>query len=295
MSGHNQDREERIRKGFEKILNSHGYGFQYRIIELVSQLRRQDDPLSAWLFEVAEFPVNIGAGTRIDFILKRSRRNDVEDKRPFYLLSECKRANPALSNWCFIRVPYTKLTGYANCLILEAARLDETNRLTAAARVIPHTQEQFYEIAIEVKSDEKGDPNGEGRGVIEKASTQVLQGLNGMINFLKSHIYLMGEHRSAFFLPVIFTTAKLWVSNADLRSTDLLTGELDISQSEFKSEPWVFYQYHQSPGLKHFASPEEQPQKLGEIMESEYVRTIAIVNAEGIENFLIWSSHLDIA
>jgi hypothetical protein len=66
MSGHNQDREERIRNGFEKTLNSHGYGFQYRIVELVSQLRRQDDPLSAWFFEVAEFPVNIGTGTRME-------------------------------------------------------------------------------------------------------------------------------------------------------------------------------------------------------------------------------------
>src|SRR6267143_1937049 len=78
---------------YRKVLNHHGYGFQYSVIEFIDKLRRERR--CDWELEASEFPVIVqGRSTRIDFVFRKNR--------PFvYLVGECKRANPALSNWCF--------------------------------------------------------------------------------------------------------------------------------------------------------------------------------------------------
>jgi hypothetical protein len=56
---------------------------------------------SRWLFEVAEFPVNVnGADTRIDFVL---HAKSAWGHHSTYLVCECKRPNPALGEWAFMR------------------------------------------------------------------------------------------------------------------------------------------------------------------------------------------------
>src|SRR5437016_2231746 len=126
MTEHNEAYGEKVRKGFEITLNRHGYGFQYSVLKLASELYKQNQ--SAWFFEVAEFPVEVQqAGTRIDFILRRSNR--FVGGLPLFMLAECKRANPALSNWCFARAPFTRKGGMVNCLVSERAWLSETHEL----------------------------------------------------------------------------------------------------------------------------------------------------------------------
>ena len=82
-----------VRDDLQKRLDQHGYGFQYALIR---HLREKG---LSWYLQATEFPVEVGEKhTRIDFVLKYGSRN-------VYLVAECKRANPALSNWCFIRAP----------------------------------------------------------------------------------------------------------------------------------------------------------------------------------------------
>jgi len=293
VGNENPSYEDRVQKGFEKVLNQHGYGFQYSALKVAAEA--YDRQQSNWYFEVAEFPVEVQrSGTRIDFILRRSSRSYPHNRRPFFLLAECKRANPALSNWCFARAPFTRRSGLLNCLIMESARLDDANRLESAAKVLPQAHDLFFQVALEVKTKETGDTGGTGRGAIEEAATQILRGLNGMVEFLRFNIQVFRDQKGAEFLPVIFTTAHLWSSDVDLSSADLAKGEVDLSKKRFTERQYVFFQYHLSPGLKHSSSPTERSDDLGDIMESEYVRTIPIVNASGIENFLIWSSALDL-
>src|SRR5437867_2805939 len=85
---------------FVNAVNRQGYAFQFAVLEKAKQLLASGD--SSFGFEVSEFPVQIrGAHTRIDFVLlKRDGK--------LRLVSECKRANPALSNWCFARAPYVR-------------------------------------------------------------------------------------------------------------------------------------------------------------------------------------------
>jgi hypothetical protein len=117
-----------------------------------------------------------------------------------------------------------------------------------------------------------------------------LRGLNGFVDFLKVNPQILGEKQSGNFLPVIFTTAQIWTSDVDLSTANLTRGDLDLAKAGFAKQDYIFYQYHSSPGLKHSASPKHKPGGLGEIMESEFVRTIPIVSTSGIEKFLTWSS-----
>jgi hypothetical protein len=92
--------KERLVRGFQNVLNSHGYGFQYSVLKEVARLAYEVRSAS-WIPKVPEFPVEVqGHDTRIDFILKHARL-------PFYLVAECKRANPSLANWCFAKMDIT--------------------------------------------------------------------------------------------------------------------------------------------------------------------------------------------
>ena len=284
---------EEVRNSFNEILNRHGYSFQYGALKLVFDLF--DQTQSEWLFEAVEFPVCVqGATTRIDFILRHKRCST------FYLLVECKRANPALSNWCFVRAPIIRRNRSHEPLFLEQAKCRfEKNMLQGADKPIEafapkggQTLNNAYHIALEVKSSKTGDKVSTGRGTIEDAASQICRGVSGFIEFLSRNTQILGEKDRAYFLPVIFTTAQIWSSDVDLNSADVVSGNVNFSKSECKNEPWIAYQYHVSPGLKHSCSPDERPNTIGQIMELEYVRTIPIVNSSGIETFLRWSSNL---
>lgn len=90
------------------------------------------------------------------------------------------------------------------------------------------------------------------------------------------------------FLPVVFTTARLWASNVDLSSADLENGIFDLDSVDVEEKKWLFYHYHQSPSLKHSVPATIDNKSLKDVLYREYVRTIAIVSVSGIEEFLTW-------
>jgi hypothetical protein len=286
---------EQLKLSFGKVLNQHGYGFQYSVIKKAWELCGGG---SQWLFEASEFPVTVqGGGTRIDFILARAR--DFRAKGLLYLLAECKRANPALSNWCFARSPFVhegrihSIAGYEP-IILERAELNEKGAVRSSAKMVSKL-ENAYHLARDIKSGQKGDESGAktNEQAIEEAASQVCRGLNGMVEFFVKNPQLLKDN-TVSLLPAIFTTARIWVSDVDLSSAAVETGKVDLKDTKFQERPWIALQYHLSPGIKHTASPTENPASLHDFMDSEYVRTIPIVSPAGIEPFLKWSSQIDL-
>lgn len=85
-------------------------------------------------------------------------------------------------------------------------------------------------------------------------------------------------------VPVIFTTAQLFASSADLSSADLETGQVNIDAA-FRGASWLWYQYHVSPGLKHTLEPLEKANAIEEYLKSEHIRSLAVVSPSGIEDF----------
>ena len=283
------NKDENFSDSFAKVINRHGYSFQYSVLKKASEL--SSEGRSNFKFEASEFPVEVqGTNTRIDFILRRhysSRFNF----NAFFLIAECKRANPALSNWCFVKAPYIHRSNWGNTerLLTESLiRNDDgsTVSLTQQAFII----ENPYHIGFEVRSNQKGDSCGESGQAIEKAASQVLRGVNGFVKTMRKENPLWENDKSVNFLPVIFTTANLFVSDVDLSSADLQTGDLKVSDEQIKPVDWLYYQYPMSVGLKHSIDSLNESVDVSSLLMNDYLRTILVVNSTGIENFLVTAS-----
>lgn len=281
----NQQIQEQMKQSFEKGLNRHGYAFQYAVLKVA---RDMCDFGSEWIFEASEFPVEVkGTPTKIDFILRHSRAPW------FYLLGECKRANPALSNWCFARAPYIhrdRDEGVDPFVVEKIIQPQGGDSLRGTAHNLKKISDAYH-IAFETKTDQKGDVSS-GRGAIEEAASQVSRGLSGLVEFFSAHPLALSTQKQALLLPVIFTTANLWASRVDLRKADPETGNVSLEREGADKKGWVCYQYHLSPGIKHDHVAESKPGPIGEIMDQEFVRTIPIVCPLGIDQFLRATSAL---
>lgn len=286
---------------FQAALNRQGHPFQYAVIRRAHVLN--DEGRSPWVFEASEFPVEVQEyHTRIDFIL--SQWNEVLHgnevlRGPFqFLVAECKRANPSLHDWLFARAPYVRRGSVSRDILVERVRKEGTELTASVGRL--HGSENIYHVAVEVKGAAKGDASGSGRGGIEDAATQVIRGVNGLIECFSKHPRYVTENFPVSFIPVIFTTAKIWATDVDI-AADVATGRVEIASTDVVEKPWLWLQYHVSPGLQHTVDrqvPKEEPllrAVVGDLLELEYARTIAVVGVGGIDEFFAiqrWGSGL---
>ena len=268
---------DEITTAFQNALNRHGYGFQYAVLQKAYELYMQSR--SYWIPWVPEFPVEVqGYATRIDLVFRH--RN-----RPLFLVCECKRANPATANWCFARASRPDLSNYADRSYIEVLGYNSVDALSSV-RDLSDSQ-RIYQIALEVRSKHKGDPGGPGRGEIEEASTQVCRGFNGLIQlFCNKQDQLNSNRQEIAFVPVIFTTARIMATVANLSGSNLISGEVDELQPPLKESDWIWYDYPQSPGLKHSLQNAKISDNLQEMFYREYVRRIAVVSTSGLTAFL---------
>jgi len=279
-----QKPETNARAVFQAVLNRQGHPFQYAVIRRAHELN--DERRSPWVFEASEFPVEVqGYHTRIDFVLSRWR----EAGGPFqFLVAECKRANPSLNAWLFARAPYVHRGGVSRDILVEAVRR-EGNDLTASVARLDGS-DNIYHVAVEVKGAAKGEASGAGRGAIEDAATQVIRGVNGLIECFSKNRWYVPEHFPVSFIPVIFTTAKIWVTDIDI-AADLATGNVALN-SDIIEKQWLWLQYHVSPGLQHTVErqvTEKEPFSrivLGDLLDLEYARAVAVVGSGAIDAFL---------
>jgi hypothetical protein len=294
LAGHGDSVTKELADSFAKVLGRHGYGFQFSVLRKAHEMA--DAQRSAWRFVASEFPVEVqGASTRVDFIMRRRKAFSGFDSSLIFLLAECKRANPKLSNWCFVRSRYThdQAWGDTEPLIVECLEHEEAGGVRAYAKQKFLGAQKTYHIGVEVRSVGTGDPGGETGRAIEDAATQASRHLNGYIKAAATYPQLLEGQSSAFFLPVIFTTARLYVSKADISLADLITGKSELTTDQVEAVPWLYYQYSQSPGLKHPVERKEQPKRASDLLQSEYIRTIAVVSAGGIEDFLYTTSFIE--
>jgi len=272
-----------LTNAFEKALSRHGYGFQYAVLKEAEALYFRDK--SPWLPWVQEFPVEVqGKGTRIDLVFKHKRRR-------LFLVCECKRSNPAMSNWCFARAPWPNDSGFSTDSYMEMIRYDGNRVQFELQTLIP--SDRIFQIAIEVKTGRKGDSQGASSDDIENAATQACRGYNGLIQFFTGDRVhsLVNINEPIGFMTTIITTAKIFATEAEVTSPNIDTGEISKLDPPLKSRDWIWYDYPQSPGLKHSVQDSQPSSYLREIFYREFIRRIAIVNSSGIASFLgspIW-------
>ncbi len=279
----NNNFKDSLLKLFHQSINQHGYSFQYSIIQKIIDLSKNN--AFPWYVEVSEFPVNVNDNDlHIDFILKHHEEQ-------IYIIAECKRANPALSDWCYARSPFVhKRQRRKFNIILEKIYRNWQSHLFSEPFFIDKTNDAFH-IMFEIKTNKKGDKYSDGRGVYNSAVTQALRGVNGFANFLVEK-KLVEKEKWAIIIPVIFTTANLFISDVDLSSADISNGNIDYSMINLEIKNWLWFQYHQSINLKHSITINKDYKELFDILDNEYSRSIATVNSNSIEDFLIYLDDL---
>lgn len=273
------DNSEQISAKLRKMLNAHGHGFHYAVMRRTHELTNARE--STWVFDGVEFPV-VGGGetTHIDFILRR-RSGGV------YVVSECKRADPAKARWCFAQAPYTWRNPMAEEVIFEQLHVTERERRIIHKPKFAYTTRGIYHLGFEMRTGEQGDGSGHGGQAINQAVTQVLRGTSGLINHLSDFAgRRWSEGRSDTFIPAIFTTAQIWKTDADLGSAELATGNLSPDAVKAQKADWIWFMHNRSPKLQPSVGSEESDDDLSANLRRDYARTIAIVSPDGIDDFL---------
>jgi hypothetical protein len=261
-----------------KVLGAHGHGFQYAVLRRAEELSAQR--LSAWVFEAAEFPVGAADNPiHVDFVLRNASST-------VYLVVECKRADPARASWCFVKAPYTRRNAPDAELVFQEVHYRPANIVVARPRTRFAALESTH-LGFELRTGAKGEGIASG-SAIKEATAQVLRAANGLIDHLfPGPATAVQREGIAIFVPVIFTTARLWVARGDLSTADLPTGLLPEEWGTLSGVPWLWYTHNQSPALRH-RLPSSVPDgaALSVALHAEYARTIAVVGPDGVDAFL---------
>lgn len=285
------ERAEAVSNALQNELRKHGHGFQHRLIREIDQLFR--DGKHSWKFEYGEYPVAArGRGTHIDFLLRLNAR-DRFTRPETYLVCECKRANPALSDWVFITAPYTGTEDEDRSFVYLEQVIEDVGEVhTRLYRGISVFSGSPRHLQIELRrKDVKGETSGPQKGAFDKALEQVFRGVSGLVSAAKQGGPIFGRRDSAVLLPVIFTTATLWAYTGDLSGADLETGDIPIRPEELGRVDWLIFHYNISPDIAHDLPIEgKRASSLREAAIEENLRSVAVVSSEGIADFLGWAS-----
>lgn len=211
------------------------------------------------------------------------RAFQVERCRPTGIFSgECKRVDRKFSRWGFVHSPLGEQE-----VVFDRFIFRPPNDLRAEPVVgYPGPGGRPYHLGLAIKKgEETGDSAQQGKNAINDATAQVLRGVGGLIN----HVFgpRDGERpvQDYAFLPVIFTTAELWVTEKDISSAQLTTGDVQNVESEKKD--WIWFNHNRSPRLRHgLKSAGSKADNLADALRVEFTRSVAIVSVEGIDSFL---------
>jgi hypothetical protein len=269
------------------LLDRHGFGFQYAVVQHIRGLS------TPWSVESTEFPVSGRSGsTHIDFVLLNGASPAF--RWPVRIVAECKRANPSLIDWCFVRTPHVPQDSIVALEVVGVRNEPASRRPYAAVdRRNGWVSERVYNLAFAVKGSAAGDPCGDDRTAIDSAVAQVLRGAAGLMEFLahdsRALLRQYEQYEVGYVVPAIFTTARLWGSDARLDTAELLTGK--VPPSTLRPLDWLWLKVNVSPAMKPALEAalwddNDRFRTLRDYVLRDYSRCIAIVSAAGTESFL---------
>jgi hypothetical protein len=268
-------------------LNRHGYGFQFAVIR--ECLRLRDKGSSSWSVDATEFPVDVkNTMLHVDVVLRNSNA---------VIAVECKRVNPAMGIWVFGKSALAeRREGESTQVVLQRLERQGTDGAFISPRA-PTSSAHQYHVGIEIRTrDQKGDAQG-GRGAWDDAVTQALRGATGIVHAVADEPNLFGRFDSMVVIPAIITTARLLACETDLGDASLDTGELP-AELQVNSRPWLWFRVFASANVRpakpvrvaNLVPPLPSEHQFGELAASVFARSVAVVSANGLEEFLCSTS-----
>jgi len=266
-------------------LNEQGFIFQEAC------KHRLEEVQTGWKVKAFEYPVSLqGNDTQVDIVLQ----NSYSDSPELWSLIECKRADPEYVYWLF-GSPGLPI-GDALCSALgfssHSASSEEPFRIQKLVEPL-HFGISTYDAKswMEVKRNPKKERASNIEN-IEKAFKQVLRGTAG---FAQEQLCQRHKHPNTirtFFIPIVITTAKLYVAGYKPEDVNLETGTISKEKVHLgpNGQPpeeveWVLVDYGAGENLAPGSTPENfwsvDP---GELQKYK-TRSIFIVNSKSIPGF----------
>lgn len=274
-------------------LNEHGFLFQEKCAEVLQHNTHK----TKWRVHTTEYPVSIkDRDSRVDIIL----RDESGNSHQIYAIVECKRVDPTRGYWLF----GNPLGTYSQPLLINVCEKETSPSGRHIGKHIRYAQLKlhFDDIATYlidnwwleiVKKGGKQSYDATPKP-IEDAFTQVCIGVSGIAQEQETQWRKNPEKFSALFIPVVITTAPLYVATYDLKDVDLASGRIERDKvyfgprgQEAEKMEWILVDY----GASRRISPEllyEHAPILGISpvhLEELHKRSIFVVNSEHIVKF----------
>lgn len=288
MSNANQkNSDENLEKKLFDGLNEHGFLFQEKCADLLKNKQNQ----TKWRVQVQEYPVSTNVkDTRIDILL---RDTSTYIRSEIYAIVECKRVSPACA-WLFGN---PLLPSFGEPLLVnlrtEGKPTDYTFDIHYHQLKVPLDNISTYLIDnwwLEVGKRRRKNASPQP---IEDAFTQLCIGVSGIAQ--EQEIQWRKASRkeySAIFIPVLITTAPLYVAVYDLKDVDLASGKISPNKvcfgprgQEAEKVPWLIVDYGASRSISAERLYEHAEGISPVELEEYYKRSIYVVNSEHIVEF----------
>ena len=182
------------------------------------------------------------------------------------LLIECKKNNPEFIDWVFFPHPNTKRVKYfSGSLIANEVKESSQNNWETNALLAPMISLELlptsdaWETRGNYVAYKGGNKTKTSNAAIGQAAHQIalatkaifLEELNNTkaLSVKTSNAEMPFVHQ--IFIPVILTTAKLFVCKFETKDIDQNTGEIPFSKAKLEEQPYLLYEY---PLPVHFHS-----------------------------------------
>lgn len=227
-----------------RVLNETGFFLQMRVAKEVREIF--DNVTEELAFEHG------GRSSKLDILAEISN-----DQLRAFIFIETKRHSHDFNSWIFFspllrkpEFPYILGFGrFAKSIVVDSFYASSASTKSGEALNLSLISYPFSElgtldigyIGIEVKLSESKHRMEELTGV----SKDVVTATHGMAVEIEKRARKDEATRgeSVLFVPVIVTTAELFIANADLSKVALNDGKLEKEGLELKPMPWLVYEY----------------------------------------------------
>jgi hypothetical protein len=223
-------------------LNEHGFAFRQRCLEEIRQLT--DTKGQGWHLVSEEYPVSAGQyETVIDFVLGSFYKQD------FFFVFECKRALPDYISWVFLDTLIRRDEDYRFRTTTVVCRQGGTAKPEAQQETcginLPFSHGdscRFVDTGLEVYRQKQPGRQSQSKTILT-ACDQVLTGVTGLALERISQTRKSPEPDRWFYIPIIVTTARLFLPRFKISDVSLQDGTIDPGKTKTHEVPWVYFDF----------------------------------------------------
>ena len=286
---------------FTKLYNKTGIPFQYWCLSVLRKVSNYQGIPEFSFTHPPSSGAQLGRTASIDIV---ALKTPPSFSRVFFsglvLFSiECKRANPKIKNWVFSKDPSkenTVLPTYFLKRIKEIGAIKSFEHIIARNGVFPglgyRSQEDLDCCLHGIELNESlTNINRNQNETIYKSLLQANHALNALFCKFQypfpriEDLCFPNEKKvnKILFLPIVVTTADLFIADYDPEKVDLKTGEIDKKDIKFNGpKNWVTYEFPLPDYLKHSGEMNYLPSQEG---------TEILIDTERITTFIVNSGH----